>query len=218
MSNKKKFPYSLYLVTHSQHLTDLCLLDIVDYAVRFGFSCVQLREKELCTAEFIELARIMKSLLIKKSIPLFINDRVDVALASCADGIHVGQDDMSYRDIKKIIPPKMRIGMTIDYPSQIYSLNKMDLAYLGVSVIYPSTVKSDIKHFWKEHELKKLVLESEHPLIGIGGIDSSNAESVFNLGLDGIAVSSAICAQKSLCMVSEQTKKLSKIAKKYCVS
>ena len=202
------FPYKLYLITDRQSLKNLSLEEMVGAAVTAGVTCVQLREKQITTREYIELARSLQLILKEKKIPLFINDNVDIALAVHADGLHVGASDMPYQTLIKILPPSIKIGMTINFPDEIGKLNKMNLAYLGVSAIFPSKVKLDIKHFWQEQELRSLKQLSQHPLIGIGGINDTNINYIPAGTLDGFAVSSIICAQPDIQTVKNYTYKI----------
>jgi thiamine-phosphate diphosphorylase len=189
------YPYRSYLITDRQSLNGLSLEEVVNYATDAGVTCVQLREKHTSTREFIQLGKSLHCMLQRKKIPLFINDRVDVALAVNAEGIHVGADDMDYNDIFNILAPTMKIGMTIDYPQQIVKLNKLNLAYLGVSSLFESQVKKDIKHLWSAKELMYLRKMSQHQLVAIGGINEGNIDKIPAKCVDGFAISSAICNQ-----------------------
>lgn len=200
--------YRLYLVTDRSSLQGLNLLDVIHMAVRSGVSCVQLREKYISTTEFIALGREIKALLTPCSIPLFINDRADVALAVKADGLHLGNSDMSYEDARAILPSNMAIGLSITSLADIAVMNRYPLAYLGVSALYESSVKQDIEHYWTKSELRQLKRMTHHMLIGIGGINEKNAIDVLESGLDGVAVSSALCGRPSLSLVKETTHKL----------
>lgn len=204
-------PYQFYLVTDRGNIKNNNLTDVVMTAVRSGVTCIQLREKNCSTLEYIELARELKQKLQSCSIPLFINDRVDVALAANVDGIHLGNNDMSYVDACRILPKDIKIALTITNLTDIDKFNHYQLAYLGVSSLFQSKTKSDIEHFWSEDDIFKLKQKSRHLLIGIGGIELSNINQVLTYGLDGIALSSAICTQPSLQLVARQTKCFAKL-------
>ncbi|MDP3267459.1 MAG: thiamine phosphate synthase [Legionella sp.] len=200
-------PYRLYLVTDRGSLKHHSLIEVVEAAVKAGVTCVQLREKNCSLADFIELGKALKQLLIYYKVPLFINDRVDVALAVNADGVHLGNNDISYEEARQLLGDTKQIGLTINRPEQINHFNHYQLAYLGVSAVFKSSVKQDIEHFWTARELKLLKTLSNHLLIGIGGITPSNTRQLLANGLDGIAVSSALCGQKNLTAVSIETQK-----------
>lgn len=200
-------PYRLYLVTDRPSLKNNNLADVVEAAVSAGVSCVQLREKDCSTQEFIELGFALKERLAAHRVPLFINDRIDVAIAVNADGVHLGNSDMSYSDARRILGGEKEIGLTINHPAQITQYNSYQLAYLGVSAVFHSTVKKDIERIWTASEISALKSKSKHLLIGIGGITPANTQQLVTNGLDGIAVASAICAQPSLEAVKYQTQK-----------
>lgn len=202
--------YKLYLVTDRASLKNISLGDVVASAAKAGVSCVQLRDKHACTRELIECAKNLKMILNPYDIPLFINDRVDVALAANADGVHLGNSDMHYLDAREMIGNRKLIGLTINNIDQLNEYNQYQLAYLGVSSLFLSKVKHDIEHLWSEAEIAELKKKSKHRLIGIGGISEKNLSTVLNYSLDGIAVASAICAQPSTDAVFHQTLKFIK--------
>jgi thiamine-phosphate pyrophosphorylase len=184
----------VYLVTDR----DLCLgrpIDkVVQAAVQGGVSCVQLREKSLPTRGFIELARSIKTILTSRGVSLIINDRVDVALAAGADGVHLGQDDMSYPDARRILGPGAMIGISVESLDQALRAESWDVDYLGVSPIFLTPTKPEAKTAWGLDGLRRLRTRSRHALIAIGGINQENAAQVLEAGADGLAVVSAICS------------------------
>lgn len=120
-------PYSLYLVTDRKYASNNSLIDKVIASVEAGVTCVQLREKHCSTKEYVSLAKQLKQALENFQVPLYINDRVDVALASDAGGIHLGNADLCYLDAKKIIPSHMKIGLTVTDIDQIDKCNQFDV-------------------------------------------------------------------------------------------
>ena len=188
---KRPVDWSLYLVTDRRLAGARPLEDVVAAAVRGGVSAVQLREKECPAREFVELARGLKTLLAPLGIPLIINDRVDVALASGADGVHIGQSDMEYDDVRRLVGPDAIVGLSVDSAEQPAPL---DLDYLGVGPIFPTGTKADAGPALGLERLAKLRAASRHILVGIGGINATNAAAVLAAGADAIAVVSAICA------------------------
>ena len=186
--------WSLYLVTDRRLAGERTLDDVVLAAVRGGVTVVQLREKEASTAEFVAAARRLKSLLTPFQVPLIINDRVDVALATGADGVHVGQSDMPYQDVRRLVGSDLLVGLSVETMEQALAAENLDADYLGVSPIFATPTKTDTGGAWGIQGLAALRARSRHVLVAIGGINSSNAREVIQAGANGIAVVSAICA------------------------
>ncbi len=184
--------WTLYLVTDRRLAGARPLPDLVAAAVRGGVTAVQLREKECGTREFVELARALKALLAPVGVPLIVNDRVDVALAACADGVHVGQSDMPCPDVRRLLGPSAIIGLSVETLEQALAAPD-DIDYLGVSPLFSTPTKTDTAPAWGLDGLAALRRASRLPLVAIGGIHSGNAASVIRAGADGIAVVSAIC-------------------------
>jgi thiamine-phosphate pyrophosphorylase len=191
---KEKIDLSLYLVTDRELSAGRPLEDIVSAAVRGGVSVVQLREKDCSTIEYINLAWRIKDVLQSTKIPLIINDRLDVAQAVDADGVHVGQNDMPYYIARRILGPKAIIGLTVETIKQAKEAENMDADYLGVSAIFSTPTKTDTVTEWGTSGLQSLRDMSKHKLVGIGGLSRSNTAEVLKSGADGIAVVSAICS------------------------
>jgi thiamine-phosphate pyrophosphorylase len=189
----RRYDWTLYLVTDRRLAGVRPLPDLVAAAVRGGVTAVQLREKECATREFVELARTLKTLLAPLGIPLIVNDRVDVALAACADGVHVGQSDMDCRDVRRLLGPSAAIGLSVETPEQAAAAPP-EADYLGVSPIFSTPTKTDVATEWGTEGLAALRRKSRRQLIAIGGIHCDNAALVIRSGADGIAVVSAICA------------------------
>lgn len=187
--------YSLYLVTDQNFSGNRSVIDIVKQAVEGGVTVVQLREKDLNTRLFIEKAIALKKILSNFHIPLIINDRIDIALASNADGVHIGQSDMPFSLVKKIIPASMIVGLSVENMAQAEEAQNMDVDYLGISPVFSTATKTNFDEVpWGLDGIKRLKSISRHPLVAIGGINKSNTAQVIKAGADGIAVVSAICA------------------------
>jgi len=183
----------LYLVTDRDLARGRPLLEVVAQAVEGGVNIVQIREKTLSTRAFIEEAREIQAYLKPKGIPLLINDRVDVALAIGADGVHLGQSDMPYPLARKLLGPKALIGLSVDTQEELLQAESSDVDYLGIGPVYPTATKTDHKGFlWGTEGLRWARSHSRHRLIAIGGINETNAFEVAKTGVDGIAVVSAI--------------------------
>jgi thiamine-phosphate pyrophosphorylase len=191
---KSDIDWSLYLVTDRDLAGEKSLEDVVIAAVKGGVTAVQLREKECTTLEYISLAKRIKLLLENLPVPLIINDRIDVALASNADGVHVGQSDMPYSEARRIMGPSSIVGLTVETMEQARLAEQTDADYLGVSTIYATPTKTDTINEWGLKGLEELHMQTNKPLVAIGGINSKNATDIIKAGADGIAVVSAICA------------------------
>ena len=191
---RRSVDWSLYLVTDRPLSLGRRIEEIVQAAVDGGVTAVQLREKDCATREFVELARKLKTLLASRGVPLLVNDRVDVALASGADGVHIGQSDMAYRDARKLMGAEALIGLSVETPEQAAEAEIWDCDYLGVGPVFQTATKPDAAPAWGLDQFAKLRQTSRHKLVAIGGINASNAASLIALGADGIAVVSAICS------------------------
>lgn len=182
----------LYLVTDRDLSLGRPLEEVVLACVRGGVSLVQLREKDLSTRLFIEEARRIKSLLAPYRVPLIINDRVDVALAVGAEGVHIGQDDMPYPEARRLLGDGAVIGLSVETEEQVREAEAYDVAYLGVSPVFETRTKTDTKGSWGLPGLARVRKLSRHPLVAIGGISAANAEAVIRAGADCVAVVSAL--------------------------
>ncbi len=191
---QRSVDWSLYLVTDRPLSLGRPMEELVLAAVEGGVTAVQLREKDCSTREFVELARKLTELLAPRNVPLLINDRVDVALAAQADGVHIGQSDMTYRDARTLLGPSALIGLSVETPAQAAEAGNLDCDYLGVGPIFPTATKSDAAPAWGLDRFAALRRTSRHRLVAIGGINASTAASVAAAGADGLAVVSAICS------------------------
>ena len=187
----------LYLVTDRDLSLGRSLEEIVREAVAGGVTMVQLREKDAATGEFVELGRRLMSLLKPLGVPLIINDRVDVALAVDADGVHIGQSDMTYADARRLLGPDKIIGLSVENFEDLEAANKLDVDYIGISPVYGTPTKTDTAEPFGLEGLKEAVRLSLHPTVAIGGMNVATAGEVIAAGADGIAVVSAICSAAS---------------------
>ena len=188
----------LYLVTDRELSLGRSLEEVVSEAVKGGVTVVQLREKDASTGEFIELARRLMKLLKPLRIPLIINDRVDVALAVDADGVHIGQSDMSYEDARRLLGPDKIIGLSVENFKDIEASNALDVDYIGISPVYGTPTKTDTAEPFGLEGLRKAVQMSAHPTVAIGGMNASTIAEVMAAGTDGVAVVSAICSAENI--------------------
>ena len=188
----------LYLVTDRELSLGRSLEEVVSEAVKGGVTVVQLREKDASTGEFIELARRLMKLLKPLDIPLIINDRVDVALAVDADGVHIGQSDMSYEDARRLLGPDKIIGLSVENFKDIEAANALDVDYIGISPVYGTPTKTDTAEPFGLEGLREAVQMSAHPTVAIGGMNASTIAEVMAAGTDGVAVVSAICSAENI--------------------
>lgn len=189
-----KLDLRLYLVTDRGYMGERSIDTVVAQAVRGGATMVQLREKECSTKEFVDLGRRLKNLLSPLEIPLIINDRLDVAQAVKAEGVHLGQKDMPYKVARRILGPEIIIGLSVESLADAEEAADWDVDYFGVSPIYATPTKTDTGRPWGIEGLRELRKITKHPLVAIGGINAENASQVIEAGADGVAVVSAICA------------------------
>jgi len=186
--------WRLCLVTDRRLGGGRALEDIVAAAVRGGVTLVQLREKECSTRDFVELARSLKRILAPVGIPLIVNDRADVAIAACADGVHVGQSDFDCRDVRWLLGLDAIVGLSVETLEQARQAENLPIDYLGVGPIFATPTKPDAAPAWGLDQLAALRRQTPRVLIAIGGIHAGNARQVREAGADGIAVVSALCA------------------------
>ena len=191
------FDLSLYLVTDQSLSKGRSHEYIVEEAVKGGVTIVQLRGKDISSREFYELAKLLKSLLKPLNIPLIINDRLDIALAVDADGLHIGQNDMPYPIARKLLGKDKIIGMSVETIEQAREANNVDVDYIGLSPVFSTNTKLDINTPLELSGVKEIAGFTKHKTVAIGGINSLNAESVIARGVDGIAVISAIVSHEN---------------------
>ena len=187
----------LYAVTDRAWLNGETLYSQVEKALKGGATFVQLREKELDEAAFLEEAREIKALCRRYQVPFVINDNVDVALAMDADGVHVGQSDMEAGDVRAKLGPDKLIGVSAQTVEQALWAQERGADYLGVGAVFPTGSKADAVEV--PHEVVKAICEAvQIPVIAIGGITKENVKELSGKGLCGIAVISAIFAQPDI--------------------
>lgn len=185
-------PYRLYLVTDDQQNLNT-LIKVVEAAVAGGVTMVQVREKGDNVQSFIKRAQAVKQVLQGTQVPLIINDRVDVALAVDADGVHLGQSDMPVKLARKLIGSEKLLGLSIENDQQLLEANNLPLDYIGLSAIFSTPTKTNIKKQWGIQGLEKAMQLSQFPIVAIGGINPTNLDHIIETGVDGVALVSAIC-------------------------
>lgn len=184
--------WDVYLVTDRAFSRGRSTPEIVKAAIRGGVSVVQLREKDLSTRDFYVEAAKIRELLRLADVPLIINDRIDIALAVDADGVHLGQTDMPTRIARKILGPDRIIGLSLN---QLDDINEDAFAfadYLAVSPVFSTATKLDTAAAWGLEGLRRARNLTDMPLVAIGSIKNENAREVVVAGADCVAVVTAI--------------------------
>ena len=188
------FDLGLYLVTDRASLGGRDLFDVAGRAAAGGARLVQLREKHAPTREFVELARGLAAVLRPLGARLVVNDRVDVALAANADGVHVGQDDMHSADVRALLGPDKIVGLSVTGEDEVRAARGLPVEYLGAGPVFATTTKADAGAPQGLAGLARMAALAEVPVVGIGAITAANAAAVLAAGAAGLAVVSAICA------------------------
>ena len=187
----------LYAVTDRHWLNGRTLVDVVKESLDGGVTMVQLREKTLEEGKFLEEARELQALCRERHIPFIVNDNVDIAKAMDADGVHVGQDDMETMDVRAKLGPDKIIGVSAHTVEEALMAEKQGADYLGVGAVFPTSSKSDVDVM--PYETLKAICEAVSiPVVAIGGIGRENVSRLAGSGICGVAVISAIYAQKDI--------------------
>lgn len=186
---------SLYLVTNNSEDEEK-FLNIIEESLKGGVSVVQLREKKAETLDFYNLALKVKEITQKYNVPLIINDRIDIALAIDADGVHVGQSDMPAKTARSMIGEDKILGVSAANIKEAKKAQRDSADYIGVGAVYPTNTKDDATSVPKK-ELKEIVKSVDIPVVAIGGITQENAHKLNDCGIDGLSVVSAIMEAKN---------------------
>jgi thiamine-phosphate pyrophosphorylase len=189
----RPFDLSLYLVTDPEMTARRGLLETVAAAVDGGVTMVQLRYKNAPARAIIEAGRALHALLAPRGIPLIVNDRVDVAHAIGAEGVHVGQDDVPPAAARAILGPDAIIGLSLTSENQLPTVDAT-VNYVGLGPVFPTGTKAYSVAALGEQKFAALRRRLSCPVVAIGGITAANAVRALAAGADGVAVVSAICA------------------------
>lgn len=200
------FPYPLYLVISEKDCVHLPWLQVAEEAIRGGVDIIQLREKELDPASFIQRATALKALTDRYGIPLVINDNVEVASAVDAWGIHVGRTDRQPQHIHEEFGHRFQIGWSLELLDQLQDHNMDFVQHLGVSPIFPTPTKTNTITAWGMQGIRELRIQTDKPLIAIGGMHLAHAHEAFTAGANSIAVVSAICSSMNPRKAAEELK------------
>ena len=202
-----KFDYTLYLVTNREVMSTTTLSEAVELAILGGCTIVQLREKNILSLDFYKQAMAIKEVTDKYSVPLIINDRIDIALAVNAAGVHIGQNDLPTAIARRVIGDNMLLGVSVSSEKEAQNAMKDGADYLGVGAMFPTTTKADANLVTME-ELRKIRRAVNLPIVVIGGINKDNASLFRFMGIDGLAVVSAVIAQRDIKKAAAEMKEL----------
>jgi thiamine-phosphate pyrophosphorylase len=209
---RRPFDPALYLVTDHELAAGRPLDEIVGQALAGGATMVQLREKQSSTKEWVELAVGLRRLTRASGAPLIVNDRVDVALAAEADGVHLGQKDMPADVARRLIGTQRILGVTVADTDQACQAQRDGADYLGCNAVFDTPTKGDTGSPLGLDGLHRLVDASALPVFAIGGVRAENAAAVMATGVAGVAVASAIMAARDPRRAAEE---LSEIVRRH---
>jgi len=204
---KSKVDYSLYLVTDRELMAAAGIEECVEQAVSGGCTVVQLREKTASSREFYETAVRVRKITADLGVPLIINDRADIALAVNADGVHIGQGDLPIDAARRIMGKDAIIGVSVSNVTEALAASDMGADYLGAGAMFATGTKTDADITSME-ELRRIRAEIKIPIVVIGGINKDTVPLFAGTGIDGIAVVSAVVAQKDASGAARELKAL----------
>jgi len=187
----------LYAVTDRAWTGNKTLYEQIKEALENGVTCVQLREKNLDEASFIEEAKKISVLCRQYNTPFIVNDNVNVAIASNADGIHIGQEDMGLKDVRKIVGESMIIGISAHTVEEAKFAQENGADYIGIGAVFETSTKNDVDVIPYE-KVKSICDAVDIPKVAIGGINAENILKLKGSGIDGVAVVSAIFGAKDI--------------------
>ena len=195
--------YSLYVCTDRDIMTTDTLEEAVELAIKGGATIIQLREKDCTSREFYELALSIKDITDAYEVPLIINDRLDIALAVHADGVHLGQSDIPVQVARNVMGPNCIVGATANTLEKAKEAWQSGADYLGVGDVFGSATKNDTKPV-ELKELKKICDTVKIPVVAIGGISKKNIHLLKDTGVAGVAVISAVLGQTDITAAAEE--------------
>ncbi len=188
----------IYVITDSRLSLGRTNLEVVRQATGAGARLIQLREKELSTRELVAMGEALLEVTRAAGALLLVNDRVDVALAIGADGVHLGQDDLPANLARGILGPGKIIGVSAESPAEARAGEESGADYLGVGPIYATSTKADAGTPHGPALIGRIKAATSLPVVAIGGIKAQNATEVGRAGADGIAVVSAVVARPDI--------------------
>ena len=202
-----KYDYTLYLVTDRSLMSTATLIEAVEQAILGGCTMIQLREKNISSLDFYRQSVEVKKITEQYHVPFIINDRIDIAIAVNADGVHIGQSDIPAAMARDLIGTDMLLGVSAASVKEAVQAANDGADYLGVGAMFPTGTKTDANYVSIE-ELKKIRHAVNLPIIAIGGINKGNIKQFHDTGINGLAVVSAIIAQPDIQKAAAEMKSM----------
>ena len=206
MKENKEVDYSLYLVTDSGLMTTATIEESVELGIHGGCTVVQLRESDGSSLEFYQKAVSLREITSRCGIPLIINNRVDIALAVGANGVHIGQNDLPYKVAREILGEDKLIGVSCNNVAEAKEAEEAGADYIGVGAMFATGTKTNTRPVTIQG-LKEIRQEVSIPIVAIGGINKDNIALLWGTGIDGVAVVSAVVAQQDIVGAAKEMKK-----------
>ena len=210
MKENKEVDYSLYLVTDSGLMTTATIEESVELGIQGGCTVVQLRESEGSSLEFYQKAVSLRGITARRGVPLIVNNRVDIALAVGADGVHIGQNDLPYKVAREILGEGKLIGVSCNNVAEAKEAEEAGADYIGVGAMFATGTKTNTRPVTIQG-LKEIRQEVSIPIVAIGGINKDNIALLWGTGIDGVAVVSAIVAQQDIVGAAKEMKRRVKV-------
>lgn len=204
----KPVDYTLYVITGDKFSRGRSILEVAREAISGGATVLQLREKEFSARRLVEVGRQLRELTREAGVTFIVNDRVDVALAVDADGVHLGQDDLPVEEARKILGPGKIIGVSTHSVEQALEAQRRGADYLGVGPIYETWTKEDAEAPLGPDILRRLVPMVHIPVVAIGGIKAHNAAEAVAAGADGVAVITAVVAAEDVAGAARELRRV----------
>ena len=193
----------LYAVTDRAWVGTKSLYEQVKEALENGVTCVQLREKELNESDFLKEAKQISALCKEYKVPFIVNDNVNIAIACKADGIHIGQEDMELKSVRKLVGEDMIIGVSAHTVEEAIKAQEGGADYIGIGAVFATSTKTDVDVLSFE-TLRSICEAVDIPTVAIGGIKKDNICKLKGSGIDGVAVVSAIFAAKDIATATKE--------------
>ncbi len=198
----------LYAVTDRAWTGEQTLYRQVEAALKGGVTCVQLREKAMDDAAFLREAREIHALCRQYGVPFIVNDRVEIAIACGAEGVHVGQDDMAAGDVRRLAGEGMILGVSVHTVEEALEAIQNGADYLGLGAVFPTSTKTDVEQMANE-TVRAICDVVDVPVVAIGGINRKNVRKLSGSGVDGVALVSAIFSETDIEAACRDLRKLS---------
>jgi len=206
--------WTLYLITDAKLSRGRSHLEVAQAAIEGGASLIQFREKEMTTRELVETARRLKELTSQQGVPFIVNDRLDVALAVDAEGVHVGQNDMPAALARQLIGPKKILGVSASTVEEALQAEREGADYISASPVFTTPTKPDAPPPTGLEGLRAIVEAVNIPVIAIGGINEKNVTEVMEAGAAGVAVISAVVSAPDITEAAHRLKEAVEAARK----